>query len=227
MNYVISIINPEGTAIMTDICRQLKLNVSSLIFGHGTASKKTLDLLGIESRDRRIFMTVAGDEDTEKLIAYQRSRLYIDTPGNGITVALPIKSVGGRKTLTYLNKGVNEEKKMPDLNYDCELIIAIANEGYTDTVMDAARSAGARGGTVIHAKGTGGKNAEKFYNVSIADEKEIILIVASTSDKAEIMKAILTNAGPGSEAGAITFSLPVSKTAGFRMGDGKYSEESL
>lgn len=62
--------------------------------------------------------------------------------------------------------------KAPDINFEYELILAIANEGHTDAVMDAARAAGAGGGTVIHAKGTGGMGTEKFFNVSIASEKK-------------------------------------------------------
>ena len=58
-----------------------------------------------------------------------------------------------------------------------ELLVAIANQGCIDTVMDVARSVGAGGGTVIHAKGTGMETAEKFLGVSLAAEKEIILIV--------------------------------------------------
>lgn len=62
--------------------------------------------------------------------------------------------------------------KAPDINFEYELILVIANEGHTDAVMDAARAAGAGGGTVIHAKGTGGMGTEKFFNVSIASEKK-------------------------------------------------------
>lgn len=135
-------------------------------------------------------------------------------PGHGITVALPIKSIGGGKTVAYLNKDGNE-KYTPELNYSYELIIAIANSGRTDTVMNAARKAGARGGTVIHGKGTGNENAEKFYHVSIAEEKEVILIVSAASQKSEIMRSILENAGPGTPAGTVVFSLPVSEAVGF------------
>ena len=83
--------------------------------------------------------------------------------------------------------------------------------------MNAARAAGAAGGTVLHGKGTGSENAEKFYNVSIASEKEVILIVAKAEQKAGIMKAILEKAGPASEAGTIAFSLPTSEVAGFGL----------
>ncbi len=214
MNYVISVVHPLGANIMQKLCEEMGLPIVLSIPCRGTATKSMLDLLGMESKDRRLFITVASPEQTKQLIQEQRKRLYIDAPGNGITVSVPIKSVGGSKTLAFLSNGQNV-KGLPTLNYDYELIMIIANQGATDQVMDAARSAGARGGTVIHGLGTGSKNAEKFYKVSIAAEKEVILIVSAASQKAAIMKAIIEQAGPDTKAGAIAFSLPVSELAGF------------
>ena len=216
MNYVLSVINPYGASLMKRICEELDLPIVLSTPCRGTATRSMLDLLGMDSRDRRLFMTIASPEQTKKLIEEQRRRLYIDAPGNGVTLGVPIKSVGGAKTLAFLSNGQNV-KGAPTLNYDYELILVIANQGATDQVMDAARSAGARGGTVIHGLGTGSKNAEKFYKVSIASEKEVILIVSATEQKAAIMKAILEKAGPDTKAGAITFSLPVSEIAGFGL----------
>ena len=196
MNYVISIFSPAAFPKLKDICSELELPFNTALHGEGTAMPSMLDMLGIESNERRIMLSVAGPEKTEKLIA------------------LPIKSIGGGKTVAYLNKDGNE-KYTPELNYSYELIIAIANSGRTDTVMNAARKAGARGGTVIHGKGTGNENAEKFYHVSIAEEKEVILIVSAASQKSEIMRSILENAGPGTPAGTVVFSLPVSEAVGF------------
>lgn len=103
------------------------------------------------------------------------------------------------------------------MNYSYELIIAISNEGCTDMVMNAARKAGARGGTVIHGKGTGSREDEKFFNVSIAQEKEVILIVSEKDRKSDIMREIVGSAGPSTPAGAIVFSLPISEVAGFGL----------
>ena len=216
MNYVLSIINPYGVNIMKKICEELNLPIVLSTPCKGTATRSMLDLLGMESRDRRLFMTVASPEQTKKLIEEQRKRLYIDAPGTVVTLGIPIKSVGGAKALAFLSNGQNV-KGTPTLNYDYELILVIANQGATDQVMDAARSAGARGGTVIHGLGTGSKNAEKFFKVSIAAEKEIILIVSAADQKAAIMKAIIQQAGPDTKAGAIAFSLPVTELAGFGM----------
>ena len=99
-----------------------------------------------------------------------------------------------------------------------ELIVAIYEKGYTDLVMNAAREAGAGGGTTINAKGTGA-GAEKFFGLTLAVEKEIVFIVSSVEKKKDIMKAIMQKAGVDSKAHALVFSLPVSTTAGFRFAD--------
>ena len=179
-----------------------------------------LDLLGIESTEKRVIMTVANPEKTRKFIKEMRRQVYIGIPGHGIIMAVPIKSVGGGKTLAYLNNGEQQPARYtPELNGKYELIVIVANEGRTDQVMNAARAAGATGGTVLHGKGTGSQNPKKFYNVSIASEKEVILMVAQNDRKAAIMQSVLHHAGPDSEAGAILFSLPVSEVAGFGLMD--------
>ena len=82
------------------------------------------------------------------------------------------------------------------MEFNHELIVVILNEGYADLVMDAARAAGAGGGTVLHAKGTGSKRGEKFFGVSLADEKDMVYIIAYADEKTAIMRAINENAGP-------------------------------
>ena len=93
---------------------------------------------------------------------------------------------------------------------------SIGNQGSTDLVMDAAREAGATGGTVIHAKGTGTDLVRKFFGVSIASEQEMVFILARSEAKKPIMKAIMAKAGIQSAAQSLVFSLPVGDIAGLR-----------
>jgi nitrogen regulatory protein PII len=125
------------------------------------------------------------------------------------------------RTLEYLMSGQeieSEETEEKKMQADHDLIVAIYEKGYTDLVMDAAREAGARGGTTIRAKGTGA-GAEKFFGISLAEEKEIVFIVSGDDKKKDIMKAIMLKAGVDTKAHALVFSLPVSETAGFRFAD--------
>ena len=103
-----------------------------------------------------------------------------------------------------------EEKQ----SFPYELIVAIAERGSMDMVMEAARSANAGGGTILHAKGTGTDFTSKFFGVSIAAEKEMLLIVANRKDKAGIMRAIMEKAGIRSQAHTALFSLPVEDVVG-------------
>ena len=217
MNFVISICSPGALGTLNAICEELELPLQMVLHGRGTAVRSMLDLLGIEDTEKRVVLTVANGQKTEQLIEAQKQRMFIGVPGHGLIAAVPIKSIGGGKTVAFLNGTQQPAKYTPELNYSYELIVAIANEGRTDQVMNAARAAGAAGGTVLHGKGTGSENAEKFYNVSIASEKEVILIVAKAEQKAGIMRAILEKAGPASEAGTIAFSLPTSEVAGFGL----------
>ncbi len=92
------------------------------------------------------------------------------------------------------------------------LIITITNVGSSKQVMDAARAAGATGGTVINGLGTGSQ-IEKLMGLNIQNEKEVVLIVSSIEDTTKIIQAIKAEAGKDSKAQGISFSLPVGDFA--------------
>lgn len=185
----------------------------------GTATSEMLDCFGLEVTEKMVMVSVVTVDTWKKVKHGLEERFQIDVPGTGIAFLMPLSSVGGKKVLQFLVDGQLcekvEESVMKDTKY--ELIVVIANHGYSEMVMEAAREKGAGGGTVIHAKGTGLEKAEKFLGVSIADEKEIIYIVAKTVDKNAIMKSIMDNAGMNSKAKSVVFSLPVTDTAGLRL----------
>lgn len=93
MNYIISIINPDSLSILMDLCNQLDLPLSITMAGRGTAVQSMLDLLGIESNERRIVFTVASEEKTKKLIQAQKRHMHIGVPGHGIVIAVPLLKV--------------------------------------------------------------------------------------------------------------------------------------
>lgn len=94
------------------------------------------------------------------------------------------------------------------------LIVTIANRGYSDDIMDAARDAGAKGGTVIYGHGAGTREAESFFGISIHPEKELVLILSDNETRPDIMQAIVKRAGMDSEGAGISFSLPVTDVSG-------------
>ena len=213
--YVIAITDHDRGEAMNALYRAAGLRGILSMPGRGTATSEHLAIYGLDATEKYVISGVGNGDEAEGLIKSAKRKLFIDIPGNGVMLTVPLKSVAGGKTLAYLT----DEQKLggaPRMDFEHELIIVILNEGYSDFVMDAARAAGAGGGTVLHAKGTGGTRGEKFFSVSLADEKDMIYIIAHKDEKAAIMRSINEQAGPGSRAGAICFSLPISSVAGLR-----------
>ena len=216
LNFVIAVLDREKRDRYSRILKSMKLRVSLTMLGHGTATAQHLLLSGLTPKDKAVIATIADPDNTKRLIREAKRKMYIDIPGNGIIMAVPIKSIGGASTLAHVTEHQTTGEGKPDMSFDYELVYVVLNEGHSDEVMDAARPAGAAGGTVIAAKGTGIQQAEKFMGLTLANEKEVVLIVAKAADKRNIMRAIIEKAGPSSPAGAVCFSLPVSQVAGLR-----------
>ena len=95
-----------------------------------------------------------------------------------------------------------------------ELIFCIVNAGFSGTVMDAALSAGATGGTLLRARGSAGKEVEERFHIQIEPEKEIVLILVPEEIKDTVLTMIYRGAGLSTPGQGIAFSLPVTSTVG-------------
>ncbi len=216
---MVTITNRNLTKKFMDFYVQSGLEVSAITVGMGTAASDILDYFGLEGAEKVIIFQIVTDTKWKEIKQGLQRRMKIDIPGIGIAFVVPLSSIGGKKALNYLTCGQEfvkgDESVLKETKY--ELLVVIANQGYTEMVMDAAREVHATGGTVIHAKGTGAERAEKFLGVTLVPEKEMLFIVAKKEEKNNIMRAIMDKAGLESKARSIVFSLPVTDTAGMRI----------
>lgn len=217
--FMITIINMHDAERATEVLEREEVPIVLSSLGYGTATDKILDLLGLGETEKAVIFTIQSRSKAKNVINVMERVFKIDIPGNGILFTVPVASVGGMHMAEYmLDSEINEKGEELMNNTEHEVIVAIANRGYAEQVMDAAHSAGAGGGTVIHAKGTGVEKAERFFGISIADEKEMILMVVKKEKKAEIMKAIIRDAGMHTKARSVLFSMPVCDIVGLRTG---------
>ena len=200
---------------------KIQLPLSLVLLGYGTAKDEILDMLGLDRSEKAVLLKTVTGETWQNVKWHLRKKLYIDVPDTGIAFIIPMSSIGGRRELAFFLTGQDyrkgEESVMKDTTM--ELLIIISNQGHNDLVMDAARGAGAYGGTVLHARGTGVNRAELFFGISLASEKDLTLIVTQKSQKNAIMQAIMQKAGMETPAQSIVFSLPVTDAAGLHMAD--------
>ena len=227
LHLAIAIADRENTEKVIETFRESNVFTTDIVLGTGTAPTEILDYLYLSPNEKAVIFGVVTNAGLKNF----KRRLFIDVPGNGIVATVPLNSIGGRRSLEYILDGqtldtagkrirtIEEREGKMSVKTDFELIIVIANEGYSDMIMDAAREAGAGGGTVLKAKGTGAEYSEKFFGFSIASEKEMHLLVTPAQGRNAIMKAIMEKAGLDSKAQAIVFSLPVSNAIGLRMAE--------
>ena len=226
--YIITITNRVmGSKHFLDFYRAFGAPVVFSALGRGTASDDMLSYLGLEATEKTVLFSVVTPQVKDVLMRELVDTMHIDRPGSGIAVCLHLSSVGGQSAMNYLISGgadvqpdltVKEEELMHDSGY--ELVVAIANGGYSNMVMEAAPAAGAQGGTVLHTRATDADNANRFFGMAITEEREMILLVTPADKRAAIMQAIMEKAGAQSEAQSVVFSVKLDDVAGL------YSRES-
>ena len=208
----------------TSFAAFLKTNVPGMVTSfpcNGTAGKNLMEKLGLENTEKTLFAAAVDHAKTAKLLRRCEMELGIDMPGIGIALTVPLEAVGGAGSLEALcaSRSIEREgdvKPMAETVFPYSLIIAVMQSGTQEIVMDAAREAGAGGGTVVHAKGTGGKTDRSFFGFAVADQKEMLLIVTNREKRNAIMNAIMEKCGIDSPCRTVLFSVPVEQVAGLR-----------
>jgi len=194
--------------------------------GTGTASSAVLDYFGLGRSEKSLLFSLLWEDQAKGLIKSLNNKFRLYIPGRGIAFTVKLSSFAGATAMKYLlgpETSLREEVSMDKAQENqnnagkYHLIVAIANRGYSDQVMAAARSAHARGGTVVHATGTGSGSAESFFGVNINPDKDMLFIVSTAAAKDEIIKAIVAQVGVSTQAHAIVFSVPVQDLAGIRV----------
>ena len=103
------------------------------------------------------------------------------------------------------------------MEYSHEVIVCIVNAGFSEVVMDAAKEYGARGGTVVFARGTASKEAESLFKIAVQPEKEMVMILVSKEIKDDILHALYKTVGLNTKGQGIAFSMPVDSVVGLSM----------
>lgn len=192
------------------LAKRLGAKGGTIFLGKGTVSNELLNMLGFLEIRKEIFITII-DKDQEDIFYDEMSKKFsLNKPNHGIAFSMALKNflrIDGSKYLSNTEKkGVN--------NVDYEAIFVIVDKGLSDNVIDSAKAAGSKGGTVIHGRGSGTEAKEKLFNIEIEPEKDIILILAKEEESEDIVSSIKENLNICKPGAGIIFVLDVNKTLG-------------
>ncbi len=184
--------------------------------GRGTANSELLDYLGLGETEKDVVFSLVPGCTIPGLLQAAGEKLQLATPGKGILFTIPLSAVSGAAA-RFINSqahrtGTEQEEHMPEQGKN-ELIVVVVNSGCTDTVMAAAKLAGARGGTILHGRRVG-EETEKSGDNGVWLEKDIVAILAPRELRLPIMEAVNRAAGAATESHGILFSMPVEETRG-------------
>ena len=193
--------------------------------GKGTAPSEMMDIFGLSGTTRLITLAFLPRQKVRELFDAMESRLAFRQKGGGIAVSIPVTGLQNH-ILALLKDDVRDmvEKRMEErTREDMEatekgmeyvVIWASVSAGYSDDVVDAARSAGARGGTILKGRRRNSDQVSQYLGIPKQEEQEYVMIVAPKARKREIMAAISQSCGLKTEAHGVVLSLPVDDVIG-------------
>ncbi len=180
--------------------------------GKGTATSEIMDLLGLDSLEKDVVFSIGKGTLANQLMRDLNHDLRGSLRGKGIVFDMKLTAMAHVTALAILAPVKNEqgrEDTMMEEGKTSSMILVTVNQGFTEEVMDTARKAGARGGTIIHARWAGSESAEEFYGITLQQEKEIIAILSPSEQRKEIMEAINKAHGLKTEARGTVCSLAI------------------
>ena len=198
---IITIVDRGKGGKAVDLYRKHHLHFDFACLGAGTASSKILNYFGLDETAKELVWTLSPASRIPRILPEARRVLDLDTPGKGIFEK---------------EEPTMEEAKTTPKGHPYHLVLAIVNRGCSEQVMEAARPAGARGGTVILARRVGYEDVQNMLGFTLQPEKEIVAILLPQEQKLPVMQAINREAGLKTDCQGVLFSLPVDDIMGLQ-----------
>ena len=189
--------------------RKLGLHGATILLAQGTVKSKLLDFLGINQTEKEVILSI-GEHTQLTHIMEELNRLHKVTRKNfGIAFIIPI---------TYANK--QTENSQPDTQKEIHAmrsaIFTIVDRWRANEVVDATVAAGARGGTILHARGSGANQAKLIFDMEIEPEKEIVLTIVESAQVDPVVTAIRQHSDVEKDGHGILFVLPITESYGIK-----------
>ena len=106
-----------------------------------------------------------------------------------------------------------------------KVILASVKSDITDKVVDAAKATGATGATIIHARGTGIREAKTFFGLSLEAQTDIVMFLLEERMVSQVLKTIGSVGEFDKPGTGIAFVLPVDQVIGLESQIEKFKQE--
>ena len=214
MSLIMSIVERGSGGKLVKLYQKNQVFTHIRFEGQGTATSEILDILGLGGSEKDIILSFTTRPASRALLDKLDDELRGAAPSRGIAFAIPMTAMSNliAAYIDLKTKPETEGSGSMDNQPKTSMILVTVNQGYTDAVMDTARKAGARGGTIIRGRWAGDESFAQSYGITtLQAEKELIFIVVPTELRNGIMDAVTKAHGLRTESGAMVSSIGVEQ----------------
>ncbi len=206
-NVMTLIISEHQANHFIDIIKEKSLYDGIVFLAKGTVKNSFLNLIGLKNQKMRLIDVLIESENSKEIMDYTAEKLKLNEPNHGIAYLTSRRMVKDEKGESNASNTIGEKTMF-------KKITVIVNRGMADDVMDIARESGARGGTILHGKGTGTKNAAKLFGMEVEPEKELVLIIVPTEIEEKVVKNLYDNLEMQNSGNGILFVEDITDVRG-------------
>lgn len=207
---VVVIDSGKGSRVLKE-GKKIGVSGGTIFLGKGTVKNHILELLGLDEVKKEIVLMISESTLEGEIHQVLIKKFHIDKPNHGIIFSSPVKRILGVRNC---NSPIRDLIIGGKDSMEHEVVFTIIERGLGQGVVDAATLAGARGATIINARGSGIHENNMFFSMNIEPEKEIIMILIERERTDEIIRSIKDTIGIDEPGKGIMFVMDVSKTSG-------------
>ena len=228
---LIAIINNEDEEKFTATVNKCCTAVHFSGIGHGTARSSYMSYFGFNDIEKRIVFSIIPSTLEHTVLDAVGRDLQLYLLGKGIAFTTPISTISNiveDAVLSSPDRDIADAKSPVSKKEKTtmhELVIAVVNQKYTETAIEAARAAGATGATVFHTKSINNARAEQSMGTVLPEQSDSVFFLTTEEYKLKIMEAVRDYAGLKTDGGAVIFSIPVDDLVGIGRFNGGMNEE--
>jgi len=207
VHLICCVVNIGDSSKVLKVAKKYGVKDGTISIGRGTANSRFLEFLRINEIRKEIVMMTVEKELAATAIKGISEDMAFDKPHHGIAFSYASVEIPDGKN--DKNTNISEVK-----NRMYQAIYVIVDKGKAEDVIEAANKAGARGGTIVNARGSGVHEAQKLFSIEIEPEKEKVFIIAKKELKNAIVESIRTNLAMDEPGNGIMFVLDVHEAYG-------------
>lgn len=206
------VVNYGVGANLLQVARKYGFTGGTVVIGRGTVSNQILNFIGLTKIRKEIFMMIAPKELIDSCFVKLGAELKLEKPNHGIAYTTRIDGLIGAGSCKY--EAMREEEREEKVVY--KAINVVVDKGVAEEVIAAATRAGAKGGTIINARGSGIHETSKLFAMEIEPEKELVVILAKVEMTEAIIEMIRKDVKVDEPGKGILFVQDVTRTYGIR-----------